>query len=162
MFYLLDPKVWIAIALAVFVATVGTVSYRAGGKSVQARWNAQKAADMQTRLKQEQTWRAREQELVAAKNASEVKYVQLKKRLENDSAGARSELDRLRAALAARAGGPAQNSAASAGADGGAGLERQLLGSCAQALVGLAATADRLEAQVVGLQGYVSNVCLAR
>lgn len=46
------------------------------------------------------------------------------------------------------------------GADG-ATIERQLLGECAATLVTVAAGADLLAAQLIGLQGYVRNVCVA-
>ena len=41
------------------------------------------------------------------------------------------------------------------------GPERELLGNCAKTLVRLAKEADGLEIQVVGLQKYVTEICLA-
>ena len=52
------------------------------------------------------------------------------------------------------------DSIAPSGAIGTGGLERELLGQCANALASLAKEADRLESKVVGLQGYVGGVCL--
>lgn len=107
--------------------------------------------------------RAREQQLAEEKQKVEVRYEALKKSNARAVAGAQHELDRLRQQLAAADSAPAPSDSASAPrAYGGAGIEAQLLGSCAGALVGMAAEADRLAAQVIGLQSYVSRVCLAK
>ncbi len=50
-------------------------------------------------------------------------------------------------------------STATARIDAAGGPERELLGACAQNLVGLAKEADRLENKVLGLQTYVTTVC---
>jgi hypothetical protein len=142
----------VALFLALLTASHWKV-YHLGKTLKQAEFNQAVAAASERA-------RAREQALVAAKQDVEVRYAQLKKRNEAAAAGARSELERLRDTLAQRPAGA--DATASAGVDGGPGLEQQLLGRCAQTLLGLAVTADRLEAQIVGLQGYVNNVCLAR
>jgi len=71
---------------------------------------------------------------------------------------ARSELDRLRAAVAGTAAAPASGSASGAaaagGSDGAAGL-RIVVGQCAAALQALAGTADQCDARVKGLQDYI-------
>lgn len=161
MFYLLSPKLWIAVAAIVAAIVSNTVAYRAGKATVRAQWNEEKVTQLEAARQQEAAFRAREQQLIAAKQESETKYVELKKRFERSAAGAQSELGKLRDELASRGNQPAAQGAAScAGADGRAGLERELLGHCAAALVGVAQEADRLEAIVVGLQGYVRGVCL--
>lgn len=109
----------------------------------------------------EQATRARERALVVAKNESEARYVELKNRSDRAAAGARDELGRLRDELAARGRAAPQNPAAFPRVDA-ATAERELLGQCAQSLVSVAADADRLAAQLIGLQAYVSNVCLAK
>lgn len=86
-------------------------------------------------------------------------YTQRIKSLETGSAGTRRELQRLRDALAtARASlrHLSQPAAASAGpaADGAAADAGELLGSCGARLVELGGSADRLAAQVIGLQAY--------
>ena len=74
---------------------------------------------------------------------------------------ARAELDGLRNELYAVPTPIAgANSAAPARTDGSS-IERRLLGECAAALVEVAAGADLLAAQLIGLQGYVRNVCVA-
>lgn len=72
---------------------------------------------------------------------------------------ASSELDGLRNELAARDSRDTKETAAACRVDA-AGAERELLGHCAAHLVGLAKEADRIEAKLIGLQEYVSNVCL--
>jgi hypothetical protein len=107
--------------------------------------------------------RVQEQKLVEARQKVEVDYAQHKKRAAVAAAGAQSELSRLRDALAAPSAGAAGGDTRPAErVDGVAGLERELLGQCATAFVAMAAEADRLKAAVIGLQGYVREVCLAR
>lgn len=108
----------------------------------------------------EQVAREREQQLVLARQKVEERYAQEKRVLQRSAAGAQSELDRLRDELA---GGRQAGSdpTAPGRADGSASLERELLSSCAGALVQLAAEADGLAARLIGLQGYVREVCLA-
>lgn len=161
MLYLLNPRVWIAALLAIVIGVTGIVSYRAGAKSVQAKWDAQKNEQVKARAELEAQYRAKEQQLVAAKQEAEVAYVELKNRFDRDAAGARRELDRLRSALAARqpAATPA-NPASIPKLDATPGIQGELLGECAQALVGLAAEADGLAAQLIGLQRYVAKVLL--
>ena len=105
--------------------------------------------------------REREQALNQARQKAEERYVEKKRRATVAAGRARTELDGLRDTLYAL-GAPAagQDPAAACRTDAGA-LERQLLGQCAAALVGVAGEADRLAAQVLGLQGYVREVCLA-
>jgi hypothetical protein len=154
------------LTLGLILATllVGThwKAYVVGQQGVRAQWNQDKAQRVALALQAEQAARVREQELQAAKQQAEVRYAQLKKRAASAAAGAQSELGRLRDELASTDRDPAGGDPGTTQrADGGAGLERELLGQCAAALVGVAAEADRLEAVVVGLQGYVKQVCLA-
>lgn len=81
------------------------------------------------------------------------------KTLEAGNAGARRELARLRDALAtARIGLRSLAESKTAGTghapDGGAADTGQLLGACAERLVEVGGSADRLAAQVIGLQAY--------
>lgn len=73
------------------------------------------------------------------------------------AAGAEHELGSLREQLAARDRADAAATGAACGAHA-AGAERELLGHCASALVGLAKEADRVEAKLIGLQDYVRSV----
>jgi hypothetical protein len=109
----------------------------------------------------EKTFRAKEQVLLQAKNESEVKYEALKRANARSSAAARSELDGLRRVLADRE-REAHTAPTSCPGIDGTSTERRLLAEGAEDLVTLAATADQLTAQVIGLQAYVGNVCQAR
>lgn len=162
MLYLLDPRVWIAAALLVVLTFTHTMTYRAGKNAVRTAWDKDIAARTAQALETEQKNRAKEQQLVAARQQAETRYVEEKRKAAAAATGAKSELDRLRDELAAPRNSACPNPAAPARSNGGAGLESELLGHCATALVGMAAEADRLEAQVVGLQQYVKQVCLAK
>lgn len=162
MLYLLDPRMWIAAALIVATIVSHTAVYRAGKASVRAEWDKDIAARTAQALEAEQKARAKEQQLVTARQQAETRYVEEKRRAATAAVGAKSELDRLRDELAAPRNPACASPTAPAGNHGGAGLESELLGHCAQALVGMAAEADRLETQVVGLQQYIKQVCLAK
>lgn len=109
--------------------------------------------------KAEQAARDREQALSVFRKQAEEKYVQEKNRAAAAASRARTELDGLRDAIY-RSTPVSQDPAAACRTDDTA-TQRELFGQCASALVGMAAEADRLAANVVGLQGYVRGVCLA-
>lgn len=109
--------------------------------------------------KAEQAARDKEQALLVFRQQAEEKYVQEKNRAAAAASRARTELDGLRDTLY-RSGPVAQDPGAACRADGPT-PERELFGQCATALVGMAAEADRLASNVVGLQGYVQGVCLS-
>jgi len=111
--------------------------------------------------KAEQAARDREQALSVFRKQAEEKYVQEKNRAAAAASRARTELDGLRDALYASRPGPASQDAAATCRTDDTATQRELFGQCASALVGMAAEADRLAANVVGLQGYVRGVCLA-
>lgn len=112
--------------------------------------------------KAEQAARAREQALSNSRQQAEERYVQEKTRAAAAAGRARSELDGLRDELyAVRSTAACKDPATAGRADGAARLEGELLGQCAASLVGMAAEADRLAANVVGLQEYVKRVCAA-
>ena len=113
--------------------------------------------------KAEQAARDREQTLSVFRQQAEEKYVKEKTRAAAAASRARTELDGLRDELYAFNPSPTGKAPATPGrADGAARLEGELLGQCASALVGMAAEADRLAANLIGLQGYVQGVCLAK
>jgi len=160
MFALFSPRLWLAVALAVALAASHGFAYKTGKGVVRADWDRDIAERTAAALKAEQDARAKESALVAAKQKVEVQYAAQKKRDAVAIAGAQSELDGLRNALAARDSQAGTNTTPIAGIDGAPRLERQLLGQCATALTQLAETADGLETRIVGLQGYVREVCL--
>jgi aconitase B len=105
--------------------------------------------------------RAQEQALGAAKQKVEEAYAIEKRKAAVAARSARAELDGLRNELYAIPAPAASSNSATIPRTDGATIERQLLGSCAATLVEVAAGADFLAAQLVGLQGYVRNVCVA-
>jgi len=106
--------------------------------------------------------RAQEQALSEAKQKAEEAYAIEKRKAAVAARSARAELDGLRNELYAIPTpiNPGTNPLATPRVNGVT-IERQLLGECATALVEVAAGADFLAAQLVGLQGYVRNVCVA-
>ena len=107
--------------------------------------------------------RAQEQALGVAKQKAEEAYAIEKRKAAVAARNARSELDGLRNELYALP-VPTSNSSANPAPSArvnGITIERQLLGECAATLVEVAAGADSLAAQLIGLQGYVRNVCVA-
>lgn len=106
--------------------------------------------------------RAQEQALGVAKQKAEEAYAIEKRKAAVAARNARSELDGLRNELYAI---PVPNRnpdshPTTPARVNGATIERQLLGECATTLVEVAASADRLATQVLGLQSYVTNVCV--
>lgn len=105
--------------------------------------------------------RAQEQALSAAKQKAEEAYAIEKRKAAVAARNARSELDGLRNELYAIPAPIASTDPAPIARVDGSSTERKLLGECAAALVEMAAGADLLATQLVGLQGYVRNVCVA-
>lgn len=163
MFALLNWRLWAGIALAIALAASHGMAYRAGKATVRADWDRDIAERTAKALQAEQAARVKEQELLTARQKAEERYAAEKKRAQAAAAGAQSELDGLRNDLAAR--GTSQtptDPATPARVDGAGRLERDLLGACAENLAAVAREADRLETKLVGLQGYVKDVCLAQ
>lgn len=152
------------IAAALIVATLlaGThwKAYVSGKKTVQAEWNLDIQKRTEQALEAERAARDQEQQLLAAKQKAEEAYVDQKRKAARAAAGAKSELDRLRDAIASTDVASCPDPAAQPRANGVARLEQELLGHCAGALTELAAEADRLEAIVVGLQAYIRGTVL--
>lgn len=154
-------RITTALIVAALLAGTHWKAYVAGQKTVQAEWSLDIQKRTEQALAAKQAARNHEQQLVAAKQKAEEAYVEQKRKAARAAAGAKSELDRLRDAIAERgAGETCTDPSAQPRANAGARLELELLGHCAAALLELAATADRLEAQVVGLQGYIKGTLL--
>lgn len=105
--------------------------------------------------------RSKEKALNEAKHKAEEAYALEKRKATAAARSARAELDGLRNELYAIPTPVAGTNSTTPGRVNGASIERRLLGECATALVEVAAGADLLAAQLVGLQGYVHNVCVA-
>ena len=159
MFALMNPRLWLAVALAVALAASHGFAYKTGRATVRAEWDKDIAERTAQALKAEQDARAKEQALQTAKQKVEVNYAAQKKRDAVALSHAQSELDQLRVTLSAVSSSTGQDTGTTARTDGAGRLERELLGNCAQSLTELAREADRLETKLVGLQGYVREVC---
>jgi hypothetical protein len=105
--------------------------------------------------------RAQEQALSAAKQKAEEAYALEKRKAAVAARSARAELDGLRNELYAIPAPIAGANPTTPVRTDGSSIERRLLGECAAALVEVAAGADLMAAQLIGLQGYVRNVCVA-
>jgi hypothetical protein len=158
-FALLNFRALAWIALAVALAISHGMAYKTGRAMVRAEWDKDIAERTAFALKAEQDARAKEQALQTAKQKVEVNYAAQKKRDAVALSNAQSELDQLRVTLAAVSSSTGQDTSPTARTDGAGRLERELLGHCAQSLTDLAREADRLETKLVGLQGYVRDVC---
>lgn len=105
--------------------------------------------------------RAREQVLGSAKQKVEEAYAIEKRKAAVAARSARAELNGLRDELYAISAPVAGANPVAPSRTDGVSIERRLLGNCAAALVEVAAGADGLAAQLIGLQDYVRNVCIA-
>jgi hypothetical protein len=130
-----------------------------GAARVQASWDAQKAVDQAEALRLERERSA--EQLIKFRNAERITDDQDKKATvrERRIAAGSAVAARLRNTIDAlnrrdlSAGGSDPQSAALAGE---AAAARELLGSCTQAHRDLAAAADELRDQVIGLQAYAA------
>ncbi len=149
----------IAGLLGAVIAALG--AWQAQDWRYNARISSMQEAYAVSLKKATEVARAQEQALVAAKQKAEEAYAVEKRKVATTIASTRAELDGLRNELYAI---PAPSASANPSAPtrvNGVTFERQLLGECATALVEVAAGADLLAAQLVGLQSYVRNVCVA-
>lgn len=150
-----DWRILAAALLSVVLIGTHWRAYDAGKTSALNKYQAH-IADI------ERATRAREHQLTAAKQQAEERYEIEKRNAATANAGARAQLERLRHRLAQRqAPRAATTPAPVTRIDAASPPERQLLGECAQTVVEVAGDADRLAAQLTGLQDYVRNVCAA-
>jgi hypothetical protein len=147
MMALLNWRVWVAVALAAGLAFSHFTTYRAGKANVAAAWTAEKLAESEGKRQREK----------AATIANQGVDRELQAANKRRAAAERATADSLRDFQAAL-NRPDPITTAPSGANGTGGLERELLGKCANSLAELAISADRLEGKVVGLQNYVNSV----
>lgn len=156
---LLSWRVWAALAIAIALAASHYKAWHAGGKSVQADWDAQTLAMTQAALAADIAARAKEADLQTKVKKVSAEYAKQK---QVNAGLAKSLDDSLRDFNATLGSVGPKDSSPSTGNHGTGGLERELLGNCAAAIGELAGQADRLEGKVVALQSYVGRVCLAQ
>jgi cell division septum initiation protein DivIVA len=147
-------QILIGLGLCLFVA-LGVQTFRVS--SLKEEIAAKEAAIAAATAMAEREARTREQAMADNARKAADTYAQNLKRNEARASSVVAELDGLRNDIAA-ASPAAPVSAASGSTNGTGGLERELLGNCAAALVGMAQAAQRLEAKVIGLQDYVKGL----
>lgn len=149
----LNPTRWLLYGGLLLALLVG---YAAWERHIEAKgYERAQAEYTAAALKASEAARAKEQALTIANQGVDRAYQVEKTRR---AAAERVAADRLRdleAAIVER-GTPEAISRI----NGTGGLERELLGNCAQTVQSLAIEADRLEGKVVGLQNYVNQVCV--
>lgn len=159
-FALLNPKVWLEIACIAIVA--GAIwfayhwAYSNGARDVQIKFDAYKTEQVQMAQQQEAANRLKEQGFQTSVENISNAYIKEHSAHLASVASANSMLDSFNASLGSAATKDSPTPASPNGTT--AGLDTQLLGNCAGALVRLAEAADGLEEQVVGLQAYVSAI----
>ena len=144
----LIPKPWLVVAVLVAIAASGAIGYRTGAQ-------LERAAILQEKAEEIEAVRLREKRLMkSAEKVAENVYRE-NQDLEARAARADRALASLRAEIDRRA--RAAEASASSGADGSpAGA---LLAECAGRYRDMAREADKLRAKLLGLQGYVREIC---
>jgi len=155
------------VATVVVLATLSISHYYVYNKGVQvvnAEWTKDKLVVSKANADALEQALKKTEQLQVAKQKVDQQYVQEKRKAIASANGAQLELNRLRNELNTATAVNENNngSSTSTGVNGGTRLEQELLGHCAATLVGMAAEADRLETVIVGLQRYVTNVCLTK
>lgn len=147
----------LAVVVAVLCVLLGVQTVRLSG--VTAEFAGYRADVAENTRKAEAL--AREKENTMRASAEKIAYDQAQKEAELAARvaaadavadGLRNEIDRLNAA-------PVPADAGAAAFAGQARTARKLLGACAERYRGLAQDADRIRDQVIGLQGFVAEVC---
>lgn len=145
MFFLLNPRVWLALALAAALAFTHGFAYKTGRAAVRSAWDAEKLAlSEKARLDE----RAR---TVANEGVDRAYQLEKAKRLAAD----RLAGDRLRDLTAALA------RADTAAPSGGDDPRPTIAGECAGRLAALDSYAGKLAVQVGALQDYAKRVCVS-
>ena len=155
MLALLNPRMWLAIAVAALLAGSHFTAYRTGRALVAGDWAQERAIRAQEMVGAEIEARAKEQALTQKVNDVQAKLNVEKKRAAASAGAAAGELRLLQEALAASV--AASSSSASARVDG-AGVGGLFL-ECAGKYQGVAAEADSIANKLTGLQSYVTQVC---
>ncbi len=145
-------NVLIAACLALALAC-GVQTFRIGALKEEAA--TQKAALATAQAQAEHEAREREQQMADGARKAADDYSKNVARVRAGADGARTELDRLRDAIASSPAGAA--SAPACGSDD-ASRARTVVGQCAATLQTLAGTADQCEARLTGLQDYIRGI----
>lgn len=151
----------IAARVAPYMAVAmlaGSAAWIVQGWRANSTIQEMKAAHARAQALAESQARSKEAELNEARQKAEIEYAKSKRKVAVDLTAAQAELDRLRDTIDFRSRETSSDTPAATCTYGTA-TERELLGACARSLVTLAADADELRAQVLGLQSYIRGVC---
>jgi len=153
---LLNWRVWAAVAMAIVLAASHWKAYTAGGKSVQAGWDKERAELTAAALAASEQARIKEKALNLSLNKVRNDYAKEKSLRAADARVTAGRLSELQAAL---------DSAASAdpAATGGADDPRNaIIHQCTGALVGMDEYAQGVASTTSALQRYAASVCVAK
>lgn len=156
MMALFSWRVWAAVAIAIALAASHYKAWHAGGKSVQADWDAQTLAMTQAALAEDVAARAKEADLQTKVKKVSAEYAKEKAA---HAVSIVSSADGLRSLQATIDSATAANSTCTSRIDDLA-RTRLVVGQCAKALQELADIADTGEARLSGLQDYIRSVGL--
>lgn len=159
MMALLSPRLWMALAVAIFLAGTHYSVYRSGKHQVRLQWDASIAQQTAAALATSEAARAREQ-ILQATTRKVAHDFQVEKTLRAAAdARASDSLQRLDAALASIASAAGADPAAPARTDDDP--RDGIIAECAGALVGLDKAYRGLADQTRALQQYASGVCVS-
>ena len=153
---MLNRRGFLVIAGALALAASHWFAYRQGGLSVQLEFERYVGEQQTAHIAALEDARAKEQALETTNANVTHDYQALKHTSATTAAAAKSERVRLLAALAARA--ASTNTTTGPRAD--AGPTERILVESGERYEALAADADRISDQVIGLQSYIAGVCL--
>lgn len=142
MLYLLSPRVWLALALAIAFVSSNVWSYRHGKSTVQAEWNAAKAAASEEARRVESLRQSKVDKASKDRAARE-------NRLRADSVRLAGERDGLLDDLRATRDYASQSRATAYSV---AKLSTELFEQCTNALVEMASNADRADSEARALR----------
>lgn len=156
MFALLSPRLWVGLALAGVLAFTHLGAYRSGRGAVRVLWDKERAELTAQALVASEAARAKEKTLIAINAKVTNDFIVQKKLRAADAVVSAGKLRDLQATLASAASdNPATGSSADDPRD-------RIIDECASAVVALDGYAKGLASTVTGLQGYASEVCIAK
>ena len=152
---LLNWRVWAGIGALVVLLGISAKSYETGKRTVQNQFDEYKAYEVKRALETEKFYQAKLQSLIATNQQVGEQYEQLKKVSDASAKSLRDQRLRFDSLLASR-----DQTSPSAPPDSFtyATTKSKILRECAGRLEEVAADADRLSNQVLGLQSYIREV----
>lgn len=155
MWTLLNPKTWIAAALAAVLAVSHFSAYRAGSASVRQKWDAQITMQALATAKASEDARIKEQALQIKVTKVQNDYIAEKNKRAADNMRSAGVLREYRDALARVA---AKDTSAPSGV---VGALATIAGECAGAFAEMDKAARQYRGTAVALQDFTRSVCVA-